>query len=60
MSEPTVVDIEHKETKATLENRVEALEVVYKRLLEGHRNVLENFREMVTAVTEISKEPSEE
>ena len=63
MSDNTVIDItniEHKEAEITLEDRIEALEGLINGLLEGHKNILEHFREMVTAVTEISKEPSEE
>ena len=63
MSDNTVIDItniEHEETKITLEDRIEALEGLIKGLLEGHKNMLEHVREMAIAVTEISKEPSEE
>ena len=60
MSEPTVIDADFEETGATLKSRVEILEAAYKHLLDGQRNVLEHFREMVAAVTEISEESSEE
>jgi len=63
MSNNIVVDItniEHKEAEITLEDRVETLEGLIDGLIEGHKNILENFREMITAVTEISEEPSEE
>jgi hypothetical protein len=63
MSEPTVIDAEFEETEPTqitLEDRVESLEGLVKGLLEGHKNILEHFREMIEAVTEISKESSEE
>jgi chaperonin cofactor prefoldin len=49
MSEPTVIEAE-----ATLEERVESLEGLVARLQEAHKSVLEQFREMIVAVTEIS------
>ena len=55
MPEPTVNDAE-----ATLEERVEELEGRVIGLLEGHKKLLENFREMIAAVTEISGDSSEE
>ena len=63
MSEITVIDAEFEvtgTTQVTLEDRVESLEGIVKGLLEGHKNILENFREMIAAVTEISEESSEE
>jgi hypothetical protein len=63
MSEPTVIDAEYKETEVmeiTLEDRVKELEGLAKGLLEGQKNILEHFREMIAAVTEISEESSEE
>jgi len=63
MSETTVIDAEFEvtgTTQVTLEDRVESLEGIVKGLLEGHKNILENFREMIAAVTEISEESSEE
>ena len=59
---PTVIDADIRQqiTKATLEDRVELLEGQIKGLFEGHKNILEHFREMVAAVTEISEESSEE
>ena len=63
MSEPTVIDAEFEETEPTeitLEDRVKELEGIVKGLLEGHKGILEHFREMVAAVTEISEESSEE
>jgi len=60
MSEPTVIDAEFEETELTLEDRVKELEGIVKGLLEGHKGILEHFREMVAAVTEISEESSEE
>jgi hypothetical protein len=63
MSEPTVIDAEFEETevaKLPLEDRVELLERLVKGLLEGHKGILEHFREMIAAVTEISEESSEE
>ena len=56
MSKPTIIDVEHEEIEATLENRVEALEQHVKMLLESQKNILEHFREMILAVTEISEE----
>ena len=43
-----------------VEDRIEVLERQVKVLLEVHKNTLKAFREMIAAVTEISKEPSEE
>ena len=63
MSEPTVIDAEFEETevaKLPLEDRVELLERLVKHLLEGRVSILEQFREMITTVTEISEESSEE
>jgi|TARA_R110000824_G_scaffold49483_22_gene138944 hypothetical protein len=60
MSEPTVLDAEFEEAEITIEERVEALESIVKGLLEANKNILTNFREMITAVTEISEESSEE
>jgi hypothetical protein len=60
MSEPTIIDAEDVEQEATLEDRIEELEVRVIGLLEGHKNLLENFREMIAAVTEISGDSSEE
>ena len=63
MSDNTVIDItniEHKEAEITLEDRVETLEGLIDGLIEGHKNTLKHFREMIAAVAEISKEPSEE
>ena len=63
MSEPTIIDAEFEETEATeitLEDRVKELEGLVKGLLEGHKSILEHFREMIAAVTEISEESSEE
>tara|TARA_R110000851_G_scaffold136057_1_gene271674 strand:+ start:27 stop:209 length:183 start_codon:yes stop_codon:yes gene_type:complete len=60
MSKPTIIDAEDVEQEATLEDRIEELEGRVIGLLEGHKNLLEHFREMVTAVAEISEESSEE
>ena len=60
MSEPTVIDAEFEETELTLEDRVKELEGIVKGLLEGHKGILEHFREMIATVTEISEESSEE
>jgi hypothetical protein len=63
MSEPTVIDAEYKETEVmeiTLEDRVKELEGLVKHLLKGRVSILEHFREMIAAVTEISEESSEE
>jgi len=63
MSEPTVIDAEFEETEVTqvtLEDRIAQLEGLVKGLLEGHKSILEHFREMIAAVTEISEESSEE
>jgi len=63
MSEPTVIDAEYEEMNdhnLTLETRVEKLEALVTHLLEGRVSMLEQFREMIEAVTEISEESSEE
>ena len=60
MSEPTIINAEDTEQEITLEDRVKELEGLVKHLLEGRVSLLEQFHEMVTAVTEISKESSEE
>jgi|TARA_R110002096_G_scaffold341783_1_gene534686 hypothetical protein len=63
MSEPTVIDAEFEETEViqvTLEDRVEELERLVLGLIEANKNILEHFREMILAVTEISEESSEE
>ena len=63
MSEPTVIDAEYEETEPTeitLEDRVKELEDLVRHLLEGRVSLLGHFREMIEAVTEISKESSEE
>ncbi len=53
---------EHEEEKnqPALKNRVAALEEQVAQLLQGQKNILENFREMIAAVTEISGDSSEE
>ena len=53
MPDNTIIDIESEEQEITLEDRVEALEGLVKGLLEAHKNILEHFREMIEAVTEI-------
>ena len=60
MSEPTVIDADFEETEVALENRVAKLEEQVVLLLQGQKSILEQFREMIEAVTEISKESSEE
>ena len=60
MSEPTIIDADFEETEVALEDRVAKLEAQVGQLLQGHKNILEHFREMITAVTEISEESSEE
>jgi hypothetical protein len=56
MSDNTIIDMGLEE----VEDRIEVLERQVKVLLEVHKNTLKAFREMIVAVTEISKEPSEE
>jgi hypothetical protein len=60
MPEPTIINAEDVEEEITLEDKIEALEGLVRQLLEGHKNTLEHFREMIAAVTEISGESSEE
>ena len=60
MSEPTIIDAEDVERDATLEDRITELEGLVMGLLDGHKNILENFRKMVLTVIEISGESSEE
>tara|TARA_R110000824_G_scaffold14390_1_gene61321 strand:+ start:476 stop:658 length:183 start_codon:yes stop_codon:yes gene_type:complete len=59
MSEPTVIDAEFEETEVALESRVAKLEEQVVLLLQGQKNILEQFREMIATVTEISEESSE-
>ena len=54
MSEPTIIDAEDVEQEFTIEGRVEELEGLVRGLLESHKNILEHFREMVLAVTEVA------
>mgnify|MGYP003681270448 CR=1 FL=1 len=60
MSEPTVIDAEFEETEVVLKSRVAKLEEQVVLLLQGQKSILEQFREMIAAVTEISEESSEE
>ena len=60
MSEPTVVDAEYEVTEMNLFGRIAQLEQQVGHLLQGHKNILEQFREMIAAVTEISGDSSEE
>tara|TARA_R110000822_G_scaffold219723_1_gene353825 strand:+ start:800 stop:982 length:183 start_codon:yes stop_codon:yes gene_type:complete len=59
MSEPIVIDAEFEETEVALESRVAKLEEQVVLLLQGQKNILEQFREMIATVTEISEESSE-
>ena len=57
MSETTGNDTEIEEAEAmelTLEERVEALEGHIKGLYEQHKNILEHFREIAIAVSEVA------
>tara|TARA_R110000765_G_scaffold154917_1_gene257998 strand:+ start:606 stop:797 length:192 start_codon:yes stop_codon:yes gene_type:complete len=63
MFEPTIIDAEYEVTDErgmNLGDRIERLEDLVKHLLDAHTNILEHFREMIAAVTEISEESSEE
>ena len=60
MSELTVIDANFEETEVALESRVAKLEEQVVLLLQGQKNILEQFREMIAAVTEISGDSSEE
>tara|TARA_R100000908_G_scaffold51136_1_gene26475 strand:- start:134 stop:316 length:183 start_codon:yes stop_codon:yes gene_type:complete len=60
MPGPTIIDEEDIEQEVTLEDRVKELEGLVKRLLEGRVSILNQFREMIAAVTEISGDSSEE
>tara|TARA_R110002020_G_scaffold47931_1_gene136959 strand:+ start:47 stop:229 length:183 start_codon:yes stop_codon:yes gene_type:complete len=60
MSEPTVIDAEFEETEVVLKSRVAKLEEQVVLLLQGQKSILEQFREMIAAVAEISEESSEE
>tara|TARA_R100000951_G_C2613705_1_gene172045 strand:- start:369 stop:560 length:192 start_codon:yes stop_codon:yes gene_type:complete len=63
MSEPTIIDADYEVTDErgmNLGDRVERLEDLVEHLLNAHASILEHFREMVAAVTEISKGSSEE
>ena len=56
MSEPTVVDAEHTEIEHTIEERVQEVEQLVKMLLEAHKNLLDNFRELIQVVAEPQEE----
>ena len=63
MSKPTIIDAEYEVTDErgmNLRDRIERLEDLVKHLLDAHASILEHFREMVAAVTEISEGSSEE
>jgi|TARA_R110000824_G_scaffold368810_1_gene558201 regulator of replication initiation timing len=60
MSEPTVIDAEYEVTELNLFERVSQLEQQIAHLLQGHRNILAHFTEMIVAVKEFSEESSEE
>ena len=53
-------EYEEEKNQPALKNRVAALEEQVVQLLQSQKNILEHFREMIEAVTEISKESSEE
>ena len=59
MSEPTAIDAEtfevtHGAAEVNLFDRVAKLEQQVVSLLQGHKNVLEHFQEMVVAITEVA------
>ena len=58
MSSPVMIDMDERDQgfERTLEKRVEALERQVTMLLETQESILQNFREMILAVTEISTE----
>ena len=58
MSSPVMIDMNERDQdfERTLEKRVEALERQATLLLETQESILQNFREMILAVTEISTE----
>ena len=56
MSEPTVIDAEHIEREHTIEERVQEVEQLVRVLFEQHKNMLENFRELIEIVTEYEEE----
>tara|TARA_B100001094_G_scaffold187149_1_gene181376 strand:+ start:1284 stop:1502 length:219 start_codon:yes stop_codon:yes gene_type:complete len=58
MSNPVMIDMNERDQdfERTLEKRVEALERQVTMLLETQESILQNFREMILAVTEISTE----
>ena len=60
MSEPTVIDAEYEVTELNLFDRVAQLEQQVAHLLQGHKDILVHFTEIVTIVKEISEESSEE
>tara|TARA_R110000851_G_scaffold318315_1_gene482118 strand:- start:37 stop:279 length:243 start_codon:yes stop_codon:yes gene_type:complete len=62
MSETTVIDAEFEETEITLEQRVQNLELQGKAILESQKNMLQNFRGLIEAITEQREmdEPEEE
>ena len=58
MSSPVMIDMNERDQdfERTLEKRVESLERQATLLLETQESILQNFREMILAVTEISTE----
>ena len=54
MSETTTNDAKHEETELTLKARVESLEGAVASLVEQNKNILVNFREMISAVLAVS------
>ena len=58
MSEPTVIDAEYEVTELNLFDRVAQLEQQVAHLLQGHKDILVHFTEIVTIVKEISEESS--
>ena len=62
MSETTVIDAEFEEIEITLEQRVQNLELQGKAILESQKNMLQNFRGLIEAITEQREmdEPEEE
>jgi len=48
-------EYEERQNQPSMKNKVLALEQQVSQLQEGHKKLLEQFREMIAAVTEISE-----
>lgn len=54
MPETTTNDVDYEEAELALKARVESLEKTVVSLVKQHKNILVNFREMISAVLAVS------